>query len=233
MNAIFTEHDAPFSLAAELVTQTEFNALQLNEWLTDAEQTRYDELQHNAVVKRCRQWLLGRYAAKCACRRWLEEQGKDIVEWCDIQVSNSETGMPFLTIQGIENPPTLSIAHSGEVAIAAVAAPGNPIGVDIESRTPHTDLHALAKRITSEIEYQRWFADIKEAELPKLFHQLWLAKEATAKCTGRGLQWQPGTFDVLQLNEKDAEVSYGKARYAIHYENRGTAFSALAWLLPG
>ncbi len=229
MSAIFTDIATPFAVAVEHVTQVEFDAAGATHWLTVEEQARYDELKLNAVAKRSRQWLLGRYAAKVACRRWLQGRGVEVSEWQSIQISNAENGMPHLTIHGSDNPPTLSIAHSGEEAIAAVADPGNQIGVDIENRTLHSELHALSKRICNETEYQRWFAGIAGTKLPERFRQLWLAKEATAKCTGRGLRWRPGAFEVMQLSEREALVVHGDEQYVVHYENRRMAFAATAW----
>lgn len=228
MSAIFSDVAAPFPLVAEYVTQSEFDATVLTDWLTDDEQRRYVELQATAVAKRSRQWLLGRYAAKMACRRWLKEQGRPIATWCDIQIGNSESGMPFITIKGLGTEPAISIAHSGNEAIAAITAPGNPIGVDIENRPLHTDLHALAKRISSEAEFQRWFATITVDELSERFRTLWLAKEATAKCTGKGLQWRPGMFEVVALDRDTAEVSYGDKSYAVDITRTVGGMAAIA-----
>jgi phosphopantetheinyl transferase len=230
VSAIFNDIDVSFSLSVECIKQSVFDALNITNWLSEEEQTRYKQLQISAVTKRSRQWLLGRYAAKSACRRWLEEQGLPVVEWRDIEIGNSESGMPFITIQGIEEAPTISIAHSGNEAIAVIAAPGHPVGVDIESRTPRTNLHALAERICSEAEFNRWFTSVKDVELPDRFRALWLAKEAVAKCGGKGLQWQPGMFEVVGLDEDSAEVSYGENQYAVAMARTAEGMAAIAWL---
>lgn len=232
MSDIFNDIDVSFSLSVEYIIQSEFDALNLTDWLSEEEQTRYTQLQTSAVTKRSRQWLLGRYAGKTACRRWLEEQRLPNVEWRNIQIGNDDSGMPFITIQGIEEAPTISIAHSGNEAIAAVAAPGNPVGVDIESRAPRTNLHALAKRICSEAEFNRWFVSIKDVQQPDRFRTLWLAKEAVAKCSGKGLQWQPGVFEVIELDGTTAEVSYGDKRYSVDIANTTEAMAALARITP-
>ncbi len=229
MSTIFTDIDVPFPFVAECVSQSDFDAVNLSDWLCDQEKTRYRQLQASAVTKRSRQWLLGRYAAKSACRRWLEEQGLSVVVWNEIQISNNESGMPFITIQGIDEVPAISIAHSGYEAIAAIAAPDNPVGVDIESRVPRTDLLALAKRICSETEFNRWIASIKDNELPDRFRALWLAKEAVAKCSGKGLQWKPGSFEVVVLSDDAAEVRHGESRYVIGMNCTSEGVAALAW----
>jgi phosphopantetheinyl transferase len=231
VSAIFTDIDVSFSLAVEYVNQGDFDALNLTDWLSDEERTRYTQLQTSAISKRSRQWLLGRYAAKSACRRWLEEQGLPVVKWHEIQIFNDQSGMPLITIRGIEEAPTITIAHSGTEAVAAIAAPGNSVGVDIESHTPRTDLHALAKRICSETEFNRWIAIVKDDELPDRFRALWLAKEAVAKCCGKGLQWQPGMFEVVKLEENRAEVSHGDKRYSVDINRTADGMAALARIM--
>ncbi len=229
MGSIFTGIDAPFALAVEYVAREKFDAQDMGDWLTDGELVRYSELKAQAVAKRTYQWLLGRYVAKCACRRWLKEQGMPVPDWKDIQVSNDPNGMPRLSISEVNKPLTLSIAHSGDQAVAAVAACGNPVGVDIECYTPRTNLRALAMRVCKEAEYQRWFVGLEENALLLRFTQLWLAKEATAKCTGNGLQWQPGVFEVVSLSESTAHVQHADSHYVVNYESDAGILSALAW----
>lgn len=219
MSAIFVDADVPFPLTIEYVSQANFDAAGMANWLTHDEQERFAELQSNAVTKRSRQWLLGRYAAKLACRRWLEERGMSVTEWTDIQINNTANGMPRLAIKNIKESPTLSIAHSGDEAIAAVAEPGCRIGVDIESNTPRANLKALAKRICSESERSRWFNGVEHGALTERFTQLWLAKEAVAKSTGEGLRWKPGMFEVVDLSATTAHVQHNGCRFVVCFES--------------
>lgn len=231
MSAIFTDIDVPFALAVEHVTLAEFEAAGFQQWLAEAERIRFEELKTHAVAKRCRQWLLGRYAAKVACRRWLEGQGKPVVDWQAIQISNDPNGMPKFQLDGMKDSPALSIAHSGDEAVAAVAAPGNPIGIDIETGVARSNLPELAKRISSEQEYLQWFADATEDELAERFLQLWLAKEATAKCTGMGLQWRLATFEVRKIGHFELTVAHDGNDYTVYLSNSsGRAMCALAFL---
>jgi phosphopantetheinyl transferase len=230
MSAIFSDIVTSFPLVVEHVTQSEFEVAGLKDWLTDEEQARYQQLQASAVEKRSSQWLLGRYAAKIACCRWLEQQSMPVPGWRNMQIGNNQSGMPFITIQGIEEAPTISIAHSGNEAVAAVAAPGNPIGVDIESRSPRTNLQALAKRICSETEFNHWFAPIEDGELAERFLILWLIKEAVAKCCGKGLQWRPELFAVVKLDKKTAEVVHDDKGYAVNISRTSDGMAAMAML---
>ncbi len=219
MSAIFTDIDVPFALAVEHVTLADFEAAGMQQWLAEAESIRYEELKIHAVAKRCRQWLLGRYAAKVACRRWLEGQGKSVVDWQAIQISNDPNGMPRLSLDGMEYSLNLSIAHSGDEAVAAIATSGNPIGIDIETRVIHGNLPALAKRISSEQEYQRWFTGATEGEFSERFLQLWLAKEAAAKCTGMGLQWRLPSFVVQKIAPMELAVEHEENDYTAYLIN--------------
>ncbi len=231
MSAIFTDIDMPFALAVEHVTWDEFEAAGLQQWLADAERVRYEELEKNAVDKRCRQWLLGRYAAKIACRRWLEEQGRPVVEWQAIQISNDSSGMPMLSLDCRHDSLAISIAHTGDEAVAVVAAQGNSIGIDLETRVAHSNLPKLAKRISGEQEYQQWFANATEEEMAEGFLQLWLAKEATAKCTGVGLQWRLPSFAVQKVAPMELTVEHEGKDYTVRLA-RGSdrVMCALAFL---
>lgn len=219
MSAIFTDIDIPFALTVEYVTSAEFEAAGIQQWLAEAERIRYEELKTHAVAKRCRQWLLGRYAAKVACRRWLAGQGKLVVDWQGIQISNDPNGMPKLNLDGVNDLLTLSIAHSGDEAVAVVAASGNPIGIDIELRVAHSNLPALTKRVSSDQEYQQWFADATEEEQAERFLQLWLAKEAAAKCTGMGLQWRLPSIEVQKVAPMELAVEHEGKEYTVRLSN--------------
>lgn len=231
MSAIFTDIEVPFALAVEHVSWDEFEAAGLQRWLADAEIRHYEELAKHAVDKRCRQWLLGRYAAKVACRRWLEEQGRPVVDWRAIQISNAPNGMPILSLDGMKDSHAISIAHTGDEAIAVVAAAGNLVGLDLETRVAHTNLPGLAKRISSEQEYQQWFANATEEEMAEGFLQLWLAKEATAKCTGVGLQWRLPSFAVQKVAPMELTVEHEGKDYTVRLA-RGSdrVMCALAFL---
>lgn len=219
MSAIFANLDVPFSLAVELVTQADFDAAGLTDWLTDDEQVRFEELKVHAVAKRGLQWLLGRYAAKLACRRWMEEQGMPITEWNNIQVDNDSNGMPRLTISGMTDLPNLSIAHSGHEAIAAVSAHAVPVGVDIESHIPQMHAAALAKRVSSTTEYQRWFLNITEEVLSERLLYFWVAKEATSKCVGSGLQWQTKAFQIIDMHMTQLSVEFNGSVYSVYLDD--------------
>lgn len=96
-------------------------------------------------------------------------------------ISRSEAGKPYLP----EHPDLfISISHSREMAIVALA--GIPIGVDLES----------CDRVVSHLEISRRYFSSSEdtflaAQTPgaqgSVFMDLWMAREAAAKCSGAGL----------------------------------------------
>jgi 4'-phosphopantetheinyl transferase len=76
--------------------------------------------------------------------------------------------------------PALSIAHSGDVVVCALADVG-ALGVDVETRAPRA-LAAVAERFFTAAE-ARWLA----AEPEQRFRMLWVLKEAYLKALGVGL----------------------------------------------
>jgi len=77
--------------------------------------------------------------------------------------------------------PAISLSHSGELAICAVAEHG-AVGVDVETRRPRTELGVIAERYFTPAE-ARWIAADPDAR----FRMLWVLKEAYLKALGSGL----------------------------------------------
>jgi len=85
-----------------------------------------------------RQWLLGRIAAQDAVRRWLWRRGAGPVWGIEVAIDNDDAGRPFVARlperPGIpaDPPPSISIAHKTELAVALVDAEGD-VGIDLET----------------------------------------------------------------------------------------------------
>jgi 4'-phosphopantetheinyl transferase len=77
--------------------------------------------------------------------------------------------------------PAISLSHSGEFAICAVAELG-AVGIDVETRRPRTELSVIAERYFTAAE-ARWIAADPDAR----FRMLWVLKEAYLKALGSGL----------------------------------------------
>lgn len=84
--------------------------------------------------------------------------------------------------------PTLhfNVAHTANVVVAAFSRT-HPVGIDVESLRRDADTEALAQRVLTEAERQRWRA-LPAAHRRDAFIHLWTCKEAFLKATGRGLQ---------------------------------------------
>jgi 4'-phosphopantetheinyl transferase len=81
------------------------------------------------------------------------------------------------------SPLRFNLSHSGDVAVIAVATE-REVGIDIERVDPDRDVQRLARRMFLGGEQ----AAVSEADDPVLaYHQHWVAKEAFAKATAKGL----------------------------------------------
>ena len=85
--------------------------------------------------------------------------------------------------------PAISLAHSGEIVVCAVAS-GGSIGVDVETRKPRTPAMELAAQYFSSCE-AAWI----EADPDRRFQMLWVLKEAYLKALGVGLAGGLGSLE--------------------------------------
>ena len=142
-------------------------------------------------VKRRRDWLMGRIAAKEAVRVWvLARQGFALLP-ADIEIAAEAEGRPVATTPGLDvDLPWISIAHAGGAAVAAAA--DYPVGADYELLAG-VDAVLLAE------------GGFSEAELATLGHSVesllggWCAKEAAAKAAGTGLTGRPKAFALTPM----------------------------------
>lgn len=93
-------------------------------------------------------------------------------------------------------PPRLhfNLSHSAAWALVAMH-PTRPLGVDIEMHSPPRDDEALARRIFSPPEWQRWCALDASRRHVALF-DAWARKEACLKAQGTGLLTPPEDVSV-------------------------------------
>ncbi len=80
---------------------------------------------------------------------------------------------------------SFSLSHSGRWAVVAVARDAL-VGADLEVIRARRRLEQLAERVLSESELAQWRATPPAARFV-LFVELWTAKEAFLKATGRGI----------------------------------------------
>ena len=108
----------------------------------------------------------------------------------EVGVVRTEQGAPFVKDGSLY----ISIAHSGEYAVAAASK--SPIGIDIE-RLAGSSLSAAAKFCNAED--MRLLSNGETALLN--FYKIWTAKEAYFKKLGTGLK-DPKSVSYSELNAK-------------------------------
>ncbi len=93
--------------------------------------------------------------------------------------------------------PTLAfnLAHSEDLAVCAVAAPGREVGVDVERLRPVPCMAGVAACCFSPRE-RALLAALGGAERVRAFFRVWTRKEAWLKATGFGLPLGPERVEV-------------------------------------
>jgi 4'-phosphopantetheinyl transferase len=151
-------------------------------WLAASERVRVAALR---FPKRRNDWLLGRWTAKRALRRFLAQTGKNIPDYQALEIRNTPDGAPEAFLSGQPAPVSLALSHSGRQAFCVVSRPGIALGCDLE---------AVQAREQGFIE--DYFADEERllvartpaGEQPLLATLMWSAKESALKCLRTGLR---------------------------------------------
>lgn len=165
----------------------------LASWLGPRERCRHAALR---VAKRRRDWLAGRVAAKTliARRHQLDGATRFGRIAIDALTDGPERGRPQYAVDHVVGPFDLSISHSGDTALAALARhSGDRIGVDVElpiNDTPGFDDLALA---ASE---QALLARLDAPTRADFRARVWVVKEALLKAIGAGLRARLGDVVV-------------------------------------
>jgi malonyl CoA-acyl carrier protein transacylase/4'-phosphopantetheinyl transferase EntD len=148
------------------------------------------------------EWLLGRACAKDAVRRYLRKQYG--LELCpaDVEILPDASGRPQargVWSSQVDQPPLVSIAHSGGVAaaVAGSAAHAKGIGIDLEvDRRLERDAWDMVFT-----DQERDFLNGLEAQAAEEWSlHLWCAKEATVKALGQGIG---GRWKDLAMQQAD------------------------------
>jgi 4'-phosphopantetheinyl transferase len=101
------------------------------------------------------------------------------------------------------SPLRFNLSHSGDVAVVAVATE-REVGVDVERVEQDRDVARLARRMFLGAEQ----AAVHEADDPVLaYHRYWVAKEAFAKATGKGLA-SMRSFEVALDGPEGARLNH-------------------------
>jgi 4'-phosphopantetheinyl transferase len=101
------------------------------------------------------------------------------------------------------SPLRFNLSHSGDRAVVAVATE-REVGVDIERVEAERDVQRLARRMFLAAEQ----AAVNESDDPLLtYHRYWVAKEAFAKATGKGLA-SMRSFEVSLDGPEGARINH-------------------------
>lgn len=185
----------------------------------------------SAPLRRRREWLFGRGALKEAVRAWLHARTGHLLYPTDITVLHDERGAPF--VDGwwrgtlVDEAPGVSLSHTPQACLAAVAPAGVPVGVDLEEFgrvQPELVAGSLAA------DEQRWVDGLSGPALEERVLRLWCAKEAAAKCLGTGLQGRPEDFRVVAGDDglDMAVVEHGGVAIDVSLTRQSSTIIALA-----
>ena len=167
----------------------------------------YSEWQRVRTKKvlRQREWLLGRACIKEGIRYWINQQTGVLLYPSDIEVLHDEKGKPYVDgwwCDRLVAAPEISLSHNMMMSLAAVSAPGNMMGIDVEQvgriQQPELVMESLN-------ESERYLLSGLEGDiLQEKLLDIWCAKEAASKYLGLGLQGEPKRYEVC-LKDGDWE----------------------------
>lgn len=199
------------------------------------------------LVKRKREWLGGRLAAKHAAAKLLEqvESQKNILPWSSFTIIADKNGRPFLSAAGDRTEhvplPDISISHSASMA-AAMAVHKGYCGIDIQKITSR--VIKVSQRFSTRSENQvlkEFFPGEPEAAY---LTKLWAAKESLRKVScmsslpgflelelieiaAAPLPEKPGFWGFIFNWKNPADPAHKKCRVAVtHVEDYVLALTA-------
>jgi 4'-phosphopantetheinyl transferase len=150
----------------------------------------------------------------------------------DLRFHHGQFGKPALAPSGSSLPLDFSLAHSGELALLAVAR-DRAVGIDVSGVDPAADIAGVAERFFSPVERQtlRSLRGSPERTVDA-FYAAWTRKEAYVKATGHGLargldhfdvSFAPGEAPRLLADRLDADAP---SRWTIFAVDAGAGYSA-------
>ena len=167
------------------------------------------------LPRRKLEWLLVRMAAKDGLRQLLQEQGVTLLP-ADIEILPDAQGKPHVVWSQAGPPPSISLSHSGGVALAAVQRNGL-VGVDIEvNRTFPADAWEMAfsaeeRLLLGSADLSRWRG--------------WCAKECVNKALG--LPLSPRQMTILDVTPNTLIVKKQEQTLTIYTEQQDDLVIAL------
>jgi phosphopantetheinyl transferase len=158
-----------------------------------------DEFLRLKLPKRQWEWMMGRIAAKDAVRVWHARQSgaEKMLHPAAFAIFKDERSRPFVAPSAaIPNPPSISISHSMDRAVAVAGA--SPVGIDLETSHPDPAIIELASSRAERDIIREPSTNCPEAAWPA---RLWAAKEAAGKVMGTGLNGRPTDFEAIDWED--------------------------------
>ncbi len=183
--------------------------------LAPRENQTYEALPN---LRRKRDWLLGRIAAKDAVRRRLSAAEDMSVTYADIEIHNNPEGAPFVysaNLAEAQRDWKISITHKDGLAYAVATdrADVNGVGVDLEmqvEREAGFDDLAFAK---SELDI---LSKLQGGKSSRNIAAAWAAKEAAAKAIKTGFESNPKNFRLASFDVQNNRCSVTVNSEVIH-----------------
>jgi malonyl CoA-acyl carrier protein transacylase/phosphopantetheinyl transferase len=158
-----------------------------------------EEFERLKLPKRQWEWMMGRIAAKDAVRVWhAREIGAGrMLHPAAFAILKDERSRPYVAPSAmIPNPPSISISHSMDRAVAIAGT--SPVGIDLE--TSHPD-PAVVEFACSNAEREIIHAESTNRPEASWPARLWAAKEAAGKAMGTGLNGRPTDFEAIDWED--------------------------------
>ena len=127
-----------------------------------------------------------------ACQDMLEQLGRR--RGAVYTLTADPGGKPRLLADGMVSPIGISLSHSRERGLVAVAEEGE-VGVDIERLRPMDDIDGIARAHMTVAE-REWLLRQPPQQRDAAFLRLWTLKEAVVKATGEGLSRPLASIDI-------------------------------------
>jgi 4'-phosphopantetheinyl transferase len=173
--------------------QTKEDLPKNNDWLSASELA---VLQGLNVPKRRADWRLGRWTAKNALAVYLNLPHSPATLQ-RIEIRPAPSGAPEAFCEDDPAPVTISLSHSNDNAMCAVAPGKVKLGCDLELAEPRSDAF-IADYFTRE--EQALNASQPSAKQPELLALLWSAKESALKALSAGLRLDTRSVEVARLD---------------------------------
>jgi acyl transferase domain-containing protein/phosphopantetheinyl transferase (holo-ACP synthase) len=201
--------------------------------LLGAEEREAWRALEDAGLPRRREWLSGRAAIKEAVRHWVYQRTGQLLYLADIVVSHDPQRAPSVGgwwCGSLIDAPRISLAHNADSCVAAVSAPGQPVGVDLE-RTDRLENPELV--VDSFAVEERELVGGAGAAQQERVLRIWCAKEAAAKCLGVGFSGQPWTFRVMAADPalEHCEIAHAAGTVAVTIARKDAALVAVGTLM--